>query len=65
MTIKLGPNGGNGGAVIRWGKHLDNGIWFLPFRYWEKLLFRFRFMRGYWNFGLFHISFGNSNEREL
>ncbi len=62
MKIKFGTDDGNSGAVIRWGKHLDNGVWFLPFRHWRRLIFRFRFMRGYWNFGLFHISWGNPDE---
>ena len=25
--IKLGPDKGNSGAIIRWGADLDNGIW--------------------------------------
>lgn len=56
--MKLGPDGGNSGAIIRWGKYLDNGIWVRTWRF-RKLWFKYRFMYGYFNFGFFVIHWNN------
>lgn len=59
MQIKIGPDEGNSGAIIRWGKYLDNGVW-IAWRHWNsRLVKRFRFMRGYIAISLLTISWGN------
>lgn len=55
--MRLGPDKGNNGAVIRWGQHLDNGIWLRGVHH-RKLWWRWRFMRGYWDFGIIIFRFG-------
>jgi len=49
--MKFGPSDGNSGAIIRWGKKLDNGIWI---RRWifHRLWTKWRFSQGYVNFGI-------------
>ena len=54
--MMIGPDEGNSGAVIRWGRELDNGVWVRGWKY-RNLWFKWRFLKGYWNFGVFHISF--------
>lgn len=44
-NIKLGPGEGNSGAVIRFGRHWDKGLWFRLWRF-RKLWFRWRFRPG-------------------
>ncbi len=34
MKLKLGTSEGNSGAIIRWGKYLDNGLWFICLYVW-------------------------------
>ena len=53
--IKLGPSEGNSGALVRWGRHLDNGLWLTSWR--------FRFIRHdngarYLRFAWFQFSWG-------
>jgi len=57
-NLKLGPSEGNRGAVIRWGKHWDNGFWFTPIQY-SKLWLRPKFMRRYIRIGPFNFRWGN------
>lgn len=58
--MKFGPDDGNSGAIVRWGLHLDNGIW-IAWRYWYqwKFLCRVRVRRGYVALGLLSVSWGN------
>ena len=58
MKFKIGADEGNRGAIIRWGRYLDNGIWSRLWRF-RKLWFRLKFIKGYLNFGLFCIHYGN------
>ncbi len=30
--MRIGPDEGNSGAIIRWGKHLDKGVWLRTWR---------------------------------
>jgi len=58
MTFKLGADKGNSGALIRWGKHLDNGIWLRLWNFrklWTKITIR----EGYIDLGLICIIYGN------
>ena len=36
MDWKLGPDEGNSGALVRWGRCLDNGVWLCAPR-WRRL----------------------------
>jgi len=58
--MKIGPSEGNSGAIVRWGRHLDNGIW-LAWKHWNSrnLLMRFRVRRGHIAIGLLDIAWGN------
>ena len=47
MRIKFGPDEGNRTAVIRWGKHLDNGLWLGGLSRHKKWLFK-RYDHGGW-----------------
>lgn len=58
MRIKFGTDEGNSGAIVRWGKYLDNGIWFRRLRF-RRSWFKYRFMNGYWDFGIIAIHWGN------
>lgn len=51
--LALGPSKGNAGAILRWGKHLDNGLWLC------QLPFRFRIRRGYIALPWLTIMWGN------
>lgn len=55
--MKFGPDEGNSGAIIRWGKYWDNGIW-IQYRY-KRLWFKWRFRKNYINLGFIRISWGN------
>ena len=44
MNIKLGPSSGNSGAVIRFGRHLDRGVWLHTWNF-RKLWLNF-YLRG-------------------
>jgi len=52
----FGPDDGNSGALIRWGRCKDCGIWYRGWKH-RKLWTRWRFMNGYANFGLIVIRF--------
>ena len=54
----IGSDEGNSGALLRWGKRFDNGIWFKVWRF-RKLWFKFKFMKNYLDFGIFCIHYGN------
>lgn len=54
----LGPGEGNRGALIRWGRFLDNGVW-LRIRKYRRLWPRWRFRRGYLDIGFVVIRWGN------
>jgi|GEM_PF-6897420 len=56
--MKIGPDEGNSGAIIRWGKHLDNGLWLRIWKH-KKLWFKWRLMKGYLDFGFFVFRWGN------
>lgn len=58
MNFKIGSDEGNSGAIIRWGRYLDNGIWIRLWRF-RKLWFRYRFIKNSLDFGLFNIHYGN------
>jgi hypothetical protein len=62
--MKFGPDEGNSGAIVRWGKHLDNGVW-IAWKHWksQRLLKRFRFMRGYIAISLLTVMWGNEGEQ--
>lgn len=56
MRIKLGPDNGNSGAIIRCGKYLEYGVWFRVWNFrklWTQ--WRFRPRAGLWDFGVFTI----------
>jgi len=60
--IKLGPDNGNSGALIRWGKHLDNGVWFRPWCHrilWTKWNY---IPHRYLSLGVVVIQWGNRDE---
>lgn len=59
--MKFGPDKGNSGAIIRWGRKLDNGVWF-AWKMWNSRnhLTRFTIRRGYVAFGLLDVSWGNA-----
>jgi hypothetical protein len=54
--MKIGPSEGNSGAIIRWGKHLDNGLWL---RKIGKRHTNWRFRRGYVRLPFATFMFGN------
>jgi len=54
--MKIGSDEGNSGALIRFGKHLDHGIWIRRWRF-RKLWLKWRFMRDYIDLGVFVIHF--------
>ncbi len=56
--MKFGPNEGNSGAMIRWGKYLDNGVWITVWKF-RSLWLRRRFMKGYANFGIIVFRWNN------
>ena len=58
MFIQLGPDEGNSGAIIRWGKTLDNGIWIRRWRH-RRLWFNFRKKKGYLSLGIIVFHLGN------
>lgn len=49
--MKLGPDNGNGGAVIRFGKHLDKGVWLRGWNF-RKLWLRWRIRRNLIDLGI-------------
>ena len=56
--MKIGRSEGNDGAVIRWGKHLDNGMWFT--QWWCKSLWiKLRIRYGYVRVGPLLLRWGN------
>jgi len=61
MRIKTGTDEGNSGAIIRWGCHLDNGIW-LSWKRWHSrnMLTQFRIRRGYVALSLLTVQWGNA-----
>jgi hypothetical protein len=61
--MRWGPSEGNSGAIVRWGKHLDNGVWF-AWRHWrsKRMLLRLRVMRKYIAVSLLCIHWGQSKE---
>ena len=58
MKMRFGKDKGNLGALIRWGKYLDNGIWIRTWKF-RKLWFKPNFRKNYLNFGFFVIQYGN------
>lgn len=60
MKIKLGPDQGNSGAIVRWGQHLDNGIWLTPWKH-KVLWLKYKLMprKGYLRFGPVTVMWGN------
>jgi hypothetical protein len=61
--MKIGPSEGNSGAIVRWGRHLDNGVWF-SWRFWSNrnMLTRFRILplgAKYIAVGLLTVQWGN------
>lgn len=58
MKFKFGRDEGNSGALIRWGKYLDNGIWYRTRRF-KKLWGNWKIMKGYLDCGFFVIQYGN------
>jgi len=62
MRMRIGPDDGNSGAVIRWGKHLDNGVWFRLWRHrklWTKRS-AWRYLPGYLSLGIVQFRWGSS-----
>jgi hypothetical protein len=55
--MKIGPDEGNM-AIIRWGKHLDNGIWIRTWKF-RRLWSRWKFKRGYVCFGIVVLHYNN------
>lgn len=51
MKIKLGPSEGNCGALIRFGRCLDKGIWIRTWNF-RSLWTSFRFAPGYLSLGV-------------
>jgi len=58
--IKIGPDEGNSGAIVRWGRYLDNGVW-LAWKHWcsPRMLTRCRIRHGYVALSLLTVSWGN------
>ena len=56
--IKFGNDNGNSGGIFRYGKYLDNGIWFRTWKF-RKLWLQWKLQPGYLDFGLFCICYGN------
>jgi hypothetical protein len=56
--IKIGSDEGNSGAIIRWGKHWDNGIWIRRWKY-KKLWKRFKLRKNYIDLGILQIRWNN------
>ena len=56
--IKFGNDDGNSGGIFRYGKYLDNGIWFRTWKF-RKLWLQWKFQPRYLDFGLFCICYGN------
>ena len=57
--MKFGPDEGNSGAIIRWGKHLDNGIWITTWKF-RRLWFKsWKIRNGYIDLGIIIIQWGN------
>jgi hypothetical protein len=54
MYFKFGTDNGNSGAIIRWGKYLDNGIWFHDFNF--KFI---KFRKNYIDLGFLSIMWSN------
>jgi len=63
MSIKIGPDNENPGAVIRWGEHWDNGFW-VTWKHWKnrEFLYRFKMLKGYLAISLFTFRWGNKYE---
>ncbi len=55
---KIGSDIGNSGAIIRWGKYLDNGIWMRKWRF-KKIWFKWKMKKRYTDLGIFVIQWGN------
>ncbi len=58
MKFKIGSGKGNSRALLRWGTHLDNGIWYRSWNF-RSLWLKWRFQPGYLDFGVFCIHYGN------
>ena len=56
MTIKIGIDEGNSGAIIRYGKYLDKGLWIRRWKF-RRLWFRWRIMQGYIDLGILVIQY--------
>jgi len=56
--MKTGPDEGNSGAILRWGKCLDNGIWIRGWRF-KKLWTQWKFRQGYISLGIIVLHYGN------
>ena len=57
-NLTIGPSNGNEGALIRWGKYLDNGIWYRSWKF-KNLWFGCKFKKHYVDLGLICIMWGN------
>jgi len=57
--MRLGPEVGNSGAIIRWGTYLDNGIWITTWKF-RRLWFKdWKIRKGYIDLGIIVIQWGN------
>jgi len=56
--MKLGTDEGNSGAIIRWGRYLDNGIWIRRWRF-RNLWLQWRFRSRYISLGFVLFAWGN------
>lgn len=57
--IQVGPSEGNQGAIIRWGKFKDNGIWFIQWKFRDIYRWKFDFEGGHVRLWCFDIHWRN------
>lgn len=58
-NLTFGRSEGNSGAIVRWGKYLDNGIWITVWKF-RRLWFKgWKIQKHYINLGFFTVQWGN------
>ena len=56
--LQFGKDSGNSGALIRWGRYLNNGVWYRPIKF-RKLWFQYKIRKGLIDLGLICVHYGN------
>lgn len=59
VPFEIGPSEGNKGAIIRWGKYKDNGVWLLRWKFRDLWSWKFYWKDGWVRLWCFDIHWRN------